>query len=158
MAWANSVDPDQMDQGLHCLPFHPHRLDAWFYGKHTYQSLSCTTTINTKFSELFSPKRIYVKYKNAILSHAPFAHDNIRYIGIYFSGNFITTAKHVVMVKAIKYLGKHMAICLILACEKEVIYIWQNSILIFYINKFNRKLFTKFQRCIIQQCFGCLNI
>ena len=36
---------------------------------HTYQSLSCETAINTEFSELFSLKRIYVKYKNAILSH-----------------------------------------------------------------------------------------
>ena len=36
---------------------------------HTYQSLSCETAINTEFSELFSLKCIYVKYKNAILSH-----------------------------------------------------------------------------------------
>ena len=35
---------------------------------HTYQSLACETAINTDFSELFSLKRIYVKYKNAILS------------------------------------------------------------------------------------------
>ena len=35
---------------------------------HAYQSLSCETAINTDFSELFSLKRIYVKYKNAILS------------------------------------------------------------------------------------------
>ena len=25
-AWANSADPDQTDQGLHCLPFRLHRL------------------------------------------------------------------------------------------------------------------------------------
>ena len=37
--------------------------------RHAYQSLSCVTAINTIFSELFSPKRVYVKYKNAILSH-----------------------------------------------------------------------------------------
>ena len=37
--------------------------------KHAYQSLACTTEINTKFSELFSPKRVYVTYKNAILSN-----------------------------------------------------------------------------------------
>ena len=36
---------------------------------HTYQSLSCETAINTEFSVLFSLKRFYVKYKNAILSH-----------------------------------------------------------------------------------------
>ena len=36
--------------------------------EHQHQSLSFATAINTKFSELFSPKRIYVKYKNAILS------------------------------------------------------------------------------------------
>ena len=34
---------------------------------HAYQSLACETAINTDFSELFSVKRIYVKYKNAIL-------------------------------------------------------------------------------------------
>ena len=34
--WANSVDPDiqeQSDQGLLCLPFHLHLLDALVYGK-----------------------------------------------------------------------------------------------------------------------------
>ena len=36
---------------------------------HAYQSLACETTINTEFGELFSLKRIYVIYKNAILSH-----------------------------------------------------------------------------------------
>ena len=35
---------------------------------HAYQSLACKTAINTDFNELFSLKRIYVKYKNAILS------------------------------------------------------------------------------------------
>ena len=35
---------------------------------HAYQSLACETSINTDFSKLFSLKRIYVKYKNAILS------------------------------------------------------------------------------------------
>ena len=35
---------------------------------HAYQSLACETAINTDFSELFSLKRIYVKYKNDILS------------------------------------------------------------------------------------------
>ena len=63
---------------------------------------------------------------------------------LYFPRNFIITAKHLVMVEAIKYLGKNMTICLILACEKEAIYMWQNSILIFYINTFQRKLFTQF--------------
>ena len=36
---------------------------------HTYQSLSCATAISTKFSGIFSQKRIYVKYKYALLSH-----------------------------------------------------------------------------------------
>ena len=35
---------------------------------HAYQSFACETAINTDFSELFSLKHIYVKYKNAILS------------------------------------------------------------------------------------------
>ena len=34
--------------------------------QHPYQSLACETAIHTDFSELFSLKRIYVKYKNAI--------------------------------------------------------------------------------------------
>ena len=74
---------------------------------------------------------------------APFAHEKIWYMGIYFHRNFITTAKYVVTVEAITQLEKYMTICLILACEKEAIYIWRNSILLFYINTFQRKLFTK---------------
>ena len=53
---------------------------------------------------------------------APAAYEKIRYKGIYFPRNFIAMAKHVVMVKAIKYLGKYMTICLILSCEKETVY------------------------------------
>ena len=37
---------------------------------HTYQSHSCAAAIYTKFRDLFSPRRMYVKYKNAILSYA----------------------------------------------------------------------------------------
>ena len=44
-------------------------LELEIYLGYAYQSLSCATAINTKFSELFSPKGVYVKYKNAILSH-----------------------------------------------------------------------------------------
>ena len=69
---------------------------------------------------------------------APFAHENIRYMGILFPRNFTT------IVESIKYLEKYMTICLILACEKEAIFMRQNSILIFYINTFQRKLFTNF--------------
>ena len=36
---------------------------------HANQSFACETAINTDFSELFSLKRIYEKYTNAILSH-----------------------------------------------------------------------------------------
>ena len=32
-AWANSADPDQTVQGLHCLQFHLHLLEALLYGK-----------------------------------------------------------------------------------------------------------------------------
>ena len=59
------------------------------------------------------------------ISVAPFAHETIRYMGIYFARNFITTAENVIVVEAIKYLGKYMNIFLILACEKEAIYMWQ---------------------------------
>ena len=58
---------------------------------------------------------------------------------IYFPRNFITSAKHVVVAESIKYMGKYMTICLILAGEKEAIYMWQNNILIFYVNTFQRK-------------------
>ena len=45
-----------------------YNVDNIFDSMHAYQSLACETAINTDFSELFSLKRIYVKYKNAILS------------------------------------------------------------------------------------------
>ena len=44
--------------------------------------------------------------------------------------------KHVVVVEAIKYLGKYMTICLILACEKEAIHTKYHS----YILKENYSL------------------
>ena len=34
-AWANSADPEQSDQGLHCLTFRLHRLDSLLYGRAT---------------------------------------------------------------------------------------------------------------------------
>ena len=34
-AWANSADPDQTAQGLHCLQFRLHRLDSLLYGRAT---------------------------------------------------------------------------------------------------------------------------
>ena len=55
----------------------------------------------------------------------------------------ITTAKHAVQIEPIKYLEKYMPVCLILSCAKEAIYMWQNSIFIFYINNFQRKYFNK---------------
>ena len=70
---------------------------------------------------------------------APFAHEKIWYMGLYFPRKVITSAKNVAMVETIKYLRKYMTICLILLCEKEAIYMWQNSILIFYINTFQRE-------------------
>ena len=44
------------------------RVDNVCVTKHAYQLLACETAINTDFNELLSLKRIYVKYKNAILS------------------------------------------------------------------------------------------
>ena len=53
----------------HCLyVFFNVKLSESRHVYHAYQSLACETAISTDFSELFSPKRIYVKYKNAILS------------------------------------------------------------------------------------------
>ena len=40
-------------------------------------------------------------------------------MGIYFPRILITTAKHVVKVEPIKYLGKYITICLILSCENR---------------------------------------
>ena len=34
-AWANSADPDQSDQDLHCLLFRLYRLDSVLYGRAT---------------------------------------------------------------------------------------------------------------------------
>ena len=42
--WANSLDPDQNDRGLFCLPFRLHRLVALLFGKiHISQILGCKT-------------------------------------------------------------------------------------------------------------------
>ena len=64
--------------------------------------------------------------RNEFIDHpsyvAPFAYETFRYMCIYFPRNVITTAKHVVVVEATKYLGKCMTICLIIACQKEAIY------------------------------------
>ena len=57
----------------------------------------------------------------------------------YLPRYLITTAKHAVKIEPIKYLGKYMPVCLILSCAEEAIYMWQNSIFIFYINTFHRK-------------------
>ena len=54
------------DDFWHAITFLGKRLSSHII--HAYQSLACETAINTDFSELFSLKRIYVKYKNAILS------------------------------------------------------------------------------------------
>ena len=70
---------------------------------------------------------------------APFAHEKISYMDMYVHWNFMTTAKHVVLVEAIKCLGKYMTICLILSCEKEAIYMWQKAFLYFTLNRFREK-------------------
>ena len=62
----------------------------------------------------------------------------------YFPRYLITTAKHAVKIEPIKYLDKYKPICLILPSAEKAIYMWQNSIFIFYINTFQRKYFTKF--------------
>ena len=75
---------------------------------------------------------------------APFAHERIKHMVMYFPRNLITAAvKHVVKVEQIKYrgkytticgetlvkveqikfLGKYTTICLILSCVKGAIYI-----------------------------------
>ena len=107
-----------------------------------YQSLACETAINTIFSELFSMKRIYVKYKKKTFCRlyiASFAHERIRHIDKYFPRHLINTAKHAVKIEPTKYLGKYMPICLILLCSEKAMYMTQNSIFIFYINTFQMK-------------------
>ena len=77
---------------------------------------------------------------------ASFAHEWINHMVKYFPRYLITTAKHAVKIEPIKYLGQYMPNCLTLQCAEKAIYMWQNSIFIFYINTFQRKQFTKFQR------------
>ena len=100
---------------------------------------NCTPSLEC--SELFSLKSIYVKYKNAILSHIDCLFctwknkTNRHVLPIYLIGSILIACFTVV----IKYLGKCLTICLILSCAKEATYKRQNSILIFYINTFQRK-------------------
>ena len=75
---------------------------------------------------------------------ASFAHEMIRHMVKYFPRYLITTAKYVVKIEQIKYLRKYMLICLILPCAEKATDMWQNSIVIFYINTFQIKHFTKF--------------
>ena len=51
-----------------------------------------------------------------------------------------------------EYLEKYMIICQILWCATGAIYMWQNSILIFSINAFQRKKLTQ----ILSRCAFCL--
>ena len=70
---------------------------------------------------------------------APFAHEKIRYMDMYVHRNFMTTAKHVVLVEAIKCLGKYMTICLILSCEKKQSICDKTAFLYFTLNRFREK-------------------
>ena len=112
------------------------------YYKHAYQSLSCETAINTDFSELFSLKHIYVKYKNAILSLiiASFAHERIRHMVKYFSRHLITTyGKTRSQDRTNQISGKvHAYLSNSFMCQRSKLNV-TNSILIFYINIFKRK-------------------
>ena len=63
----------------------------------------------------------------------------IRIMVKYFSRYLITTVKQAVKMEPIKYMGEYMPICRILPCAEIVIYRWQNSIFIIYINTFQRK-------------------
>ena len=82
-----------------------------------------------EFSELFSLKSIYVKYKNAILSHIHCfsAHGRLRQIGMDFPRYLIGSILTACFAVVIKYLGKYLTICLILSCAKEAMYKQQNS-------------------------------
>ena len=53
-------------ESLRVTPFE--RKNCLWKMQYAYQSLACETDINTDLSDFFSLKRIYVKYKNAILS------------------------------------------------------------------------------------------
>ena len=44
----------------------PCNFDWCVWTIHAYQSLACETAIDTDFSELFSLKRIYIKYKQML--------------------------------------------------------------------------------------------
>ena len=58
-------------------------------------------------------------------------------MGMYFPRYLIGPVLTVSFIVIIKYL--YLTICLILPCVNEAIYKRQNSILIFYINTFQRK-------------------
>ena len=62
-AWANSADPEQSDQGLHCLPFRLHCLASLLYGRATSSNFRMITTnvlgvrIFRKFMVIFGLSR-----------------------------------------------------------------------------------------------------
>ena len=62
---------------------------------------------------------------------------------MYFSKYLITSTMSTYFVVVTKFLRKYMPMYLIFSCAKGATYMWQNSILIFYINTFQRKQFTK---------------
>ena len=68
-----------------------------------------------------------------------FAHERVGHMAIYFPRYLIGSTLAACFAVEIKYLGKYMTMCLILLHAKEAIYMRQNSILIFYINAFQRK-------------------
>ena len=70
---------------------------------------------------------------------ASFAHERVGYMVMHFLRYLIGSTLAACFAVVIKYLGKYTAMCLILLCVKEAIYMRQNSILIFYINAFHRK-------------------
>ena len=73
---------------------------------------------------------------------ATFAHERVGHMVMYCPRYFMGSTLTACFAIVIKYLGKNMTMCLIILCAKEAIYMRQNSILIVYINVFQRKQFT----------------
>ena len=63
---------------------------------------------------------------------------------MYFPRYLIASTRTLYFAVIMEVLGKYMPMYLIFSCAKGATYMWQNSILIFYINTFQRIQFTKF--------------
>lgn len=115
--------------------------------RHDYLSLSCSTAISTKCNEFSSSKRVYVKYNTATLSNKDFfSHMKILDTWTYacpeisYYGEIVTQSRWK-QLNVWKNTGLNVE-----SLQGTSLFLTKQHILIFYINAFQRKSFTKFQR------------